>query len=177
MADETKSAQPASEASTKPVAEAGIETPRHPEESPLDPGPTCVHWGLLVLRVGIGLAFLAHGVPKLQGGAEGWAKIGGAMALVGLGFAPTFWGFMAALSEALGGLLLTLGLLVRPAALLLLVTMIVATVFLLNQPETGYSGWSHPLKMAVVFLGLLFTGGGRYALGAVIPGFKGRWFE
>ena len=35
--------------------------------------------GLLVLRVGIGVMFMVHGYPKLAGGAEKWAMLGGAL--------------------------------------------------------------------------------------------------
>ena len=59
------------------------------------------HIGLLVLRIGIGLMFILHGAPKLFGGPEKWGQIGGAMSSLGIGFAPAFWGFMAAVSEFL----------------------------------------------------------------------------
>ena len=35
--------------------------------------------GLLLLRVGIGIMFTIHGYPKLIGGPEMWAKVGGTM--------------------------------------------------------------------------------------------------
>ncbi len=64
--------------------------------------------GLLILRVGIGVMFAFHGYPKLTAGQETWAMIGGSMKALGIGFAPTAWGFMAALSECAGGILLVL---------------------------------------------------------------------
>ncbi|WP_347158479.1 DoxX family protein [Pontibacter chitinilyticus] len=82
--------------------------------------------GLLILRLGVGVAFILHGFPKLAGGPEHWAQIGQAMQVTGVTFAPTFWGFMAGFSEAAGGLMLLLGLLFRPFCLLLLLTMLVA---------------------------------------------------
>lgn len=127
--------------------------------------------GLLLLRLGLGVVFLFHGVPKLAAGPEQWTQLGGAMAVFGITFAPVFWGLMAALAEALGGALLILGLLVRPAAFFLLVTMIVATTMLAGG-DNGFSRVAHPLSLAIVFLALLVTGGGRYALGAAIPGLK-----
>ena len=71
--------------------------------------------GLLILRVGIGIMFVLHGLPKLISGSETWTMLGGSMKALGLGFAPTAWGFMAALSEFAGGILLTLGFFFRPA--------------------------------------------------------------
>jgi putative oxidoreductase len=122
---------------------------------------------MLLLRIGIGLFFLGHGIPKLLGGPEKWAALGGAMGNIGISFTPTFWGFMAAISEALGGLLLILGLLVRPAAALMFFTMLIATIMHLKTGG-GFGKVSHPGEMAVVFLALLVAGGGRYGLGALI---------
>ncbi len=118
--------------------------------------------GWLILRLGIGATFLfVHGGPKLLAGTEKWAWLGGAMGHLGITFAPAFWGFLAALSEGLGGLLLMLGLFVRPAAAFMLVTMLVAA---LHHHAQGDS-FVYPLELAVVFLALLIGGSGRYALG------------
>jgi len=119
--------------------------------------------GLLILRVGIGIKFIIHGWPKITGGTETWQGLGGAMANLGITFAPTFWGFMAALSEFGGGILLILGILHRPVAALLFFTMVVATVMHV-QMDDPFRVYSHALGMAVVFLGLFFTGAGRYTL-------------
>jgi putative oxidoreductase len=85
------------------------------------------------------------------------------MGQIGLNFAPAIWGFLAALAEFGGGLLLALGLWFRPACLGLLITMIMATVMHLSKGD-GFSGYSHALESAFVFLGLLFAGPGRYSL-------------
>ncbi|HEX8504682.1 MAG TPA: DoxX family protein [Hymenobacter sp.] len=116
--------------------------------------------GLLVLRVGLGVMFMVHGFPKLAGGPTAWAGVGGVMAQVGLGFAPAFWGFLAAVAEFGGGLLLAVGLWFRLACLGLLITMIMATVMHVSKGD-GFSGYSHALESAFVFLGLLFAGPGR----------------
>ena len=76
--------------------------------------------GLLILRIGIGIMFMLHGFPKLTGGTEAWTKVGGALSALGINFAHTFMGFMAAISEFGGGLLLLLGLFTRPACFFLL---------------------------------------------------------
>jgi putative oxidoreductase len=125
--------------------------------------------GLLVLRLGIGLTILVfHGWGKITGGPDTWTGIGGYMALLGLGFAPVFWGFMAALSESVCSVLLVLGLWVRPAAGLLAVTMLVAALRHLNLPEdnprAGWSGASHALELLAVYVMLFLTGPGQYTL-------------
>jgi putative oxidoreductase len=124
--------------------------------------------GLLVLRVGIGGIFVLHGYPKIAAGPEMWAQIGGAMGLVGVTFAPVFWGFMASFAEFGGGLLVALGLFTRLAAALMMITMAVATVVHWHGND-DFGFVSHPLKCVFVFLSLLLMGPGRYALDACIP--------
>ena len=136
-------------------------------ESPCSPCGKCLDGGVLLLRVGIGILFLVHGVPKLLAGAVLWEKLGGAMGLLGIHFAPTFWGFMASFSEAVGGLCLVLGLFVRPAAALMAFTMLVATVLLVHN-KADFAAISNPAHMIVVFLALLVSGGGKYGLGGRI---------
>ena len=119
--------------------------------------------GLLVLRVGIGGMFMAHGWPKLAGGAKGWAKLGGAMAHLGLDFWPTFWGFSAACAEFFGGMLVALGLLFRPALGMLVATMLVATTMHLRTGD-GFLGASHAIESGILFVALLLIGPGRFAL-------------
>lgn len=119
--------------------------------------------GLLLIRLGLGLSFMVHGGGKLAGGPEGWLGLGGAMANWGITFAPVFWGFAGAMAEFGGGLLVLLGLLFRPACLLLVFTMITATLVHLKQGD-NYSTLSHALEMAIVFCSLLFTGPGAYSL-------------
>ena len=123
--------------------------------------------GLLLLRVGIGVMFTVHGYPKLIGGPEMWAKIGGVMEIVGLDFAPAFWGFLAAVAEAVGGQLLALGLFFRVACALLLGTMLIATAMHLGSGD-GFDKYSHALESAFLFLGLLFSGPGRLSLDQIL---------
>lgn len=142
--------------------------------------------GILILRVGVGFLFILHGWGKITGGTETWAKLGGSMSLLGIGFAPTFWGFMAAASEFSGGILLIVGLFVRPASALLLFTMIVATLFKFNGARSGddpaglfgaIKEAGYPLSLAFVFLAMLFFGPGLCSLSAKLKGFSGRWFS
>lgn len=126
------------------------------------PAPRFLDLGLLIARIGFGLGYVwFHGFPKIAGGAEAWAMYGGAMGNFGITFTPTLWGLAAALAETVGGLLIALGLFFRPAALALMVTMIVATV---NHIATGMGSPAHSFKNAWLFLGLLFIGPGRYSL-------------
>ncbi len=119
--------------------------------------------GLLILRVGIGIMFMCHGFPKLTAGPEVWTKLGGALSAMDINFAPTFMGFMAAISEFGGGLLLVLGLFTRPACFFLLITMVIA---MLMHIRTGdpFVKYSHALESAILFFSLLFIGPGKISL-------------
>lgn len=136
----------------------------------------CLDIGILVLRVGIGVFFLIHGIPKILAGAELWEKLGMAMGGLGIHFAPTFWGFMAAISEAGGGLFLILGLFIRPFAALLCFTMVVATVMLVNK-DAGFAAISNPAHLIVVFVALLISGGGAWSLGNKIRCLRDHWYR
>lgn len=93
-----------------------------------------------------------------------WTQIGGTMKIIGIDFFPVGWGFMAAATEAFGGLFLLLGLFFRPANLLLLFTMIMASLVHLTDPKQGIMDASHAIELGVVFLGLVFLGPGKYSV-------------
>ncbi|RYG18937.1 MAG: DoxX family protein [Chitinophagaceae bacterium] len=120
--------------------------------------------GLLIIRIGLGVMMMMHGFPKLAGGVETWIKIGGTMKLIGIDFFPLGWGFMAAATESIGGLFLLLGLFFRPVNILLIVTMIMASLVHLSDPKQGIMDASHAIELGVVFLGLLFLGPGKYSI-------------
>lgn len=122
-----------------------------------------IHTGLALLRVGLGVSFILHGVPKLAGGSATWAQLGLAMGHLGVDFAPAFWGFAAACAEGLGGIALLLGLGTRIAAVFLSITMLVATFFHFAKGD-GFTGASHALECGTAFLALLVMGAGRFSL-------------
>lgn len=125
-------------------------------------------FGLLILRLGIGVAFIfVHGWSKIFGGPELWTKLGGAMANFGITFAPTFWGFMAAFSEFGGGIFLVLGLFTRYTSAFMAFTMAVA----MAQHLIKHDPWNrviYPFEMLVVFILLIFIGAGKYSLDSLI---------
>ncbi len=121
--------------------------------------------GQLILRIGLGLMFVfVHGWPKLSGGPERWTAIGGSMGNLGIHFVPTFWGFMAAAFEFVGGVLLVLGLYVRQACVMILCVLIVATVSVLSRGGGLRGGNVQPIEVGIAIAALLFLGAGKYAI-------------
>lgn len=126
-------------------------------------------FGLLILRVGIGVMFVLHGIPKLLGGPEGWeglAQFG--LPFLPEGFISIAFGFAAMATELGGGLLLALGKYNRIVCAALAATMLVALSTKIGD-VTSYkdfaktAGW--PLELLIVFVALFFTGPGRYVIG------------
>lgn len=119
--------------------------------------------GLLILRVGLGVMFMLHGYPKVFGGPEMWTKVGSSMQVIGIDFAPMFFGFMAGITEFFGGLFLMLGLFFTPSLILLIIVMTVATATHIASGDP-FTVYSHSIELAIVFLSLLFIRPGEYNL-------------
>lgn len=120
-------------------------------------------FGLLIMRVGLGVMMIVHGFPKMMGGVKMWTELGGSMGVLGIHFLPVFWGFMAAITEGVGGLFLLIGLWTRPTLLFLAFTMVVAALVHFGSGD-GVSGASHAIELCFVFIGLLFVGPGKYSV-------------
>lgn len=118
---------------------------------------------LLVFRLVLGGMYMWHGWPKIIGGTAVWAKLGQAMGVFGLDFAPAFWGFMASFAEFGGGLLLAVGLFYRFAASLLFFTMLTAFVSQMAGGK-GLSKASQSFENAFSFFAAIFVGPGKYSL-------------
>ena len=120
--------------------------------------PSTADAGLLILRVGVGLAMaFAHGLGKIPV-SEGFV---GATAALGFPF-PVLFAWAAALSEFLGGLLLAVGLVTRPAAFFLACTM--ATAFFVQHGADPFGDKELAFVYLVASLALLAAGPGRYSV-------------
>lgn len=124
--------------------------------------PRTLDAGLLVLRLGMfALLALGHGLGKLPVSAEfvrGTAEMGFPL--------PVVFAWAAALSEFAGGLLLTLGLMTRPAAVFVAITMLVALALKhhFEIPGEGEMAFLYLVGAIVLFL----TGPGRLSVDAQI---------
>lgn len=79
---------------------------------------------------------------------------------------PTFFAWMGAFSEAVGGIFLLLGLLTRPFAVLIFITMFVAAFF--QQMNQGV--WNMLPAMGMMWVSLFYSilGSGRFGLDYII---------
>lgn len=124
-------------------------------------------WGALLLRLVLGASMLYHGYSKVIP-AHGFHHGNTFSALdyfshfvVSLGM-PYWLGYVSALTEFLGGILLILGLLTRFAALMIAGNMIVALITV--NIHKGYSSSEYTLALIVIALMVLFYGPGNLAL-------------
>jgi putative oxidoreductase len=115
-------------------------------------------WGITILRVVVGMVFLAHGVQKLFGlGFHGVAGMFGAMGIP----LPAVSAVVVILVELLGGAALVLGLFTRWAAGLNGFDMLVA--ILLVHLKNGFlkpGGFEHPLTLLAACIALAMSGPG-----------------
>ncbi len=88
--------------------------------------------GLAILRVVVGVIFIAHGAPKIFGGMEGTAGFFGSLGIP----LPIVAAWMISLLEFLGGIALIAGFLVTPIALLLTTHMLIG--ILLVHAANGF---------------------------------------
>ncbi len=116
-------------------------------------------WGIMVLRLGVGVVFLAHGGQKLF--VWGFGNVAAFMGKVGIP-APMLAAVVVTLVEFLGGLAIAVGFFTRWAAALLAMDMLVAimTVHL----KGGFfvpAGVEFPLTLLAANVALVLLGSGE----------------
>lgn len=130
-------------------------------------------WAPLALRLPVGAIFIAHGGQKLFGwfGGNGLQGTGQWMASIGL--EPGFlMALLAGSAEFFGGLALLVGLLVRPAAIVLAFTMLVAifAVHIGNGLFMSNNGYEFALALLAATVALALSGAGRASADAALAG-------
>ena len=132
--------------------------------------------GILMLRIWLGGVFLwIHGMPKLLGmeafggdPVKGWQWLGEKVMLWHIAWPPAkFWGFMAMLTETGGIVLFIIGLLFRPACLMLVIVMSLGATFHFTAAKTvsiGLADASHAIEMGILFFCMMFIGPGKYSI-------------
>lgn len=120
-------------------------------------------WGLLLLRVGVAIVFLVHGLPKIKDVSQ----VAGFFKQANIPLAGVMAWFVALL-ETVGPALLVLGLGTRVIGLALAFTMAVATKTVkIDMAKAKFSGgWEFEFILGVAALALAFTGAGALSLDA-----------
>ncbi len=118
--------------------------------------------GLVAMRMALGAVMIVHGYPKVTG-IHNVEKFFGSIGL------PWWSAYLSAGAEFFGGILVIIGLLTRPAAVALLIDMIVAIDKVhWKHGLVGEGNYQLPMTLAAVCLALIFFGAGPIALDAVI---------
>ena len=123
--------------------------------------PTYVNFGILVLRLALGISMAYHGYVKLLSGAAGLYKVGAMLAPLGVSGYFEVFGAFAAICEFIGGMLVVFGLFTRFGALLLAGVLFTATIL---HIDAGFFAWDYPSQMGFAALAIFFMGGGRYSV-------------
>ena len=123
------------------------------------------------MRLSAGAIFAAHGAQKLFGSFGGGGLEGTAQWMASIGLQPGYLLALAAGSaEFFGGIALLLGLLTRPAALALAMTMLgaVITVHLPNCLFMCNNGYEFGLALLAITGALVLNGGGKLSLDSML---------
>lgn len=124
-------------------------------------------YGLTVLRIIVGIIFIAHGSQKLFGAFGGYGLEGTGQWMESIGLTPGY--LMALLSgsaEFFGGVAVLIGLLARPAALVLIGLLLVAifSVHIGNGLFMSNNGYEFALALLGGSIALLVEGAGRLSV-------------
>jgi putative oxidoreductase len=126
-------------------------------------------WSCLILRLGLGMVMLPHGLQKLLGWFGGPGLTRSFHALTATRHIPAFLAVLVILAESLGSVGLLVGLLTRVAAFGLVCDMI--GILLLGQWRHGFfmnwagrqtgEGIEYHLLVLAMGLALMIAGGGH----------------
>ena len=127
--------------------------------------------GKLILRLSVACLIVFHGIAKLKGGI-GWMA-----GMLASHHIPAFVGYGVYVAEVVAPILLILGILTRPAALIIAFDMFMAIVLVVQgkvfqmNPRSGGLGGELELLFLLASVAIFFLGSGRLA---VSKG-HGRW--
>jgi putative oxidoreductase len=116
-----------------------------------------------ILRVITGIALIVHGSGKIM------SPFGAAGMVEGLGFYPgVFWSPLLSVTEFVGGILLTIGLLTRPAAFATTIILAVTIYFHGIVQGQGWSGAEKSILWTAILFFFVIRGASNYSVDAKI---------
>ncbi|MCM3339193.1 DoxX family protein [Paenibacillus sp. MER TA 81-3] len=130
-------------------------------------------YGLLLIRVIIGVTMMGHGAQKLFGWFGGYGVKGTGGWFESIGMRPgVAMALLAGMTELIGGLLFGLGLFTWVGAALIVGTMLVAIVKV--HGANGYwvtqNGIEYNVILVVTAIGVALIGAGSISLDALLQG-------
>jgi putative oxidoreductase len=115
------------------------------------------NWGLLLLRIVLGVIMVAHGFPKLRNFSET------IISFRSMGFRPAFfWVVVAGSVELFGGVFLIGGFFTQIVAFVIAIQFLVVILFV--NLRNGFSGLEYDLLILTSSIVLLTSGAGLYSL-------------
>ena len=121
----------------------------------------------LALRIPAAIIFIAHGAQKLFAWFGGYGLEGTGQWMASIGLEPGYqMALLAGSAEFFGGIALLIGLMVRPAALMLAVTMLVAifSVHFVNGLFMSANGYEFALALLAISVALMISGAGKFSV-------------
>lgn len=115
-------------------------------------------WSMIVLRLVLGVIFLAHGLQKISN-IEGVIKF---FASIGL---PAAMAYVIATIETVGGTFLILGFFTRIAAVAISFVMLGA-IFTVKMSKGFINGYEFELMLLAAAVALILSGSHTFALGS-----------
>ena len=126
--------------------------------------PFRVDVALALVRIMLGVVFVAHGSQKVLGifGGSGLQQFVSWITSLGV---PAIFGYAAALCELFGGLMLLFGIASRLGALMIIPVMVAAIILVhLKSGFFGPQGFEYPLVLLICALAIFLGGSGAFAL-------------
>lgn len=121
-------------------------------------------WSMLLLRITLGVIFLAHGLQKISGFA-GIIKFFGSIGL------PAFLAYIVTAIETAGGAFLILGLFTRTAAAGIVMVMLGA-IFSVKLNKGFINGYEFDISLLAMAAALILSGSNTFALGGLLRSLK-----
>ena len=114
-------------------------------------------WSMIIIRVSLGIIFLAHGVQKISG-MDGIVQWFGSIGL------PPVLAYVVATIETVGGAFLILGLFTRVAAAGILFVMLGA-IFSVKLSKGFIGGYEFDVSLLAMALSLILSGSNTLSVG------------
>ena len=127
-----------------------------------------VDWGILILRVAVGIVMIAHGVPKIFWKRKVFNKKWREEYGLPLGSV-----IMTGIAQVVGGLAILVGVFTSAASLVLALNMLVATYSSIWKHGEGFlstpegKGWDVNFLLIAALIALILFGVGNWSLAAL----------